>query len=60
MATIDISKIPSTCTFVLSSGAPYGFLCTLRETIRGKALEAYAYGETPQQAVDEAVRKFLS
>lgn len=51
---VDLSKIPSTCRFVLSSnnlGADY-FFWVLREC--GEI--QFGYGRTPQEAVDEAVR----
>lgn len=60
MTPIDLSKIPSTCTFFIWSGAPQGIGCILMEIVRGKTIEAVAFAPDAQQAVDEAVRKFLS
>lgn len=60
---IDISKIPTTCKYNIWSGSDTkdgSFGCRIEEPLRGRVTSAYAYGKTPQEAVDNAVRKFLT
>lgn len=55
---VDLSKIPSTCTWHLHVSVGGGFRCNLSEVVRGRTISAAATGETPQEAVDKAIEEF--
>lgn len=55
---VDFSKIPSVCTVALSNRTGTGWYCFLEEKIRGRKITAQGTGDTPQDAVDNAVKAF--
>jgi hypothetical protein len=56
---VDLSKIPSPCRWILWPADGYGYMCTIKEHIRGRTIEVTGKGETPQAAVDDGVAIFL-
>ena len=56
---VDLSKIPSTCTFTLMTySGSNPFICFLEEQIRGRTIKSQGSGKSPQEAVDNAIQEF--
>ena len=58
---IDSSNIPSVCRYTISNGCNStigAYACTLEEFVRGRRISSLAFGNTQQEAIDSAIRKF--
>ena len=55
---VDLSKIPSTCKWAMHVSDRGRIWCKLEETLRGRVITASAYGDTAQEALDNAIEEF--